>query len=78
MTEEFESEYLQFTRAVPRVGTKTCVWIVESKSEHLLGRIHWWGPWRQYVFSPEVGTVFNRGCLNDIARFCKDFHGARA
>ena len=34
-----------------------------------LGRILWYGQWRQYVFETEEGCVFSKGCLDDIADF---------
>jgi hypothetical protein len=32
-----------------------------------LGGIAWYERWHQYVFEPEVGTVFSFDCLEDIA-----------
>ena len=49
---------------------KTQVWdVVNKRSETPLGRISWYGPWRQYVFEPEAQTVYNDGCLNSISSF---------
>jgi len=31
-----------------------------------LGLIAWYGPWRQYCFFPQDGTVWSGGCLHDI------------
>ena len=48
---------------------KTVVLHVYNKSDQLLGRISWYGPWRQYTFNlwPETHLIFNNGCLQDIA-----------
>lgn len=78
MIETFDSEYLIFTRLVTRPERKTCSWDVSSKSSALLGYIAWHAPWRQYVFYPTRGTLFNRACLRDIARFCEEMHKVRA
>ncbi|HET6456308.1 MAG TPA: hypothetical protein VFI02_18025 [Armatimonadota bacterium] len=52
---------------------KTDVWeIHNNKSNDLLGYIEWHGPWRQYCFFPEAGTIFNIGCLADIDAFIRE------
>lgn len=56
---------------------KTSRWRVEALDGALLGRVAWYGPWRQYTFdpeilttlNPEILTTFNAGCLTDIASF---------
>lgn len=49
---------------------KTNVYNVFSKNHgDLLGRIFWYGPWRQYVFEPLDGTLWSRGCLGEIKQF---------
>lgn len=67
-----ETEYLRF-REVPSPGLKTKVWTVESKNQgSVLGLVRWFGRWRQYVFEPSTGTLFNNGCLSDIETFLDD------
>lgn len=67
-----EVEYLRFVEE-PNPGKKTRRWRVESKSSgERLGRIGWWGAWRQFVFAPHLDTVFNRGCLTDLNEFIDD------
>lgn len=66
-----QTTYLSFVR-VADTG-KTLVWEVRSVSASaLLGRIGWFGRWRQYCFFPHPDTVFNRGCLDDINSFIAD------
>ena len=49
---------------------KTQKWaIFNNQSDYLLGEIAWYGPWRQYCFYPEAGSVFNNGCLTTILGF---------
>ena len=50
---------------------KTKVWLVANKKNIAaqLGAIHWWSNWRQYVFTPEPGTIYSAGCLHDIRAF---------
>lgn len=49
---------------------KTDVYEVFSKSSlDVLGRIFWYGPWRQYVFESVSETIWSRGCLKEIMEF---------
>jgi len=54
---------------------KTTEWCVENnKSGGTLGFIEWYGPWRQYVFTPLEECVFNNDCLSEIATFLTDLN----
>ena len=70
--EVVETIYLRFEE-VANPDRKTRIVQVKSISaQHtLLGTIKWHGAWRQYVFHPEAGTLFNRGCLDDIQQVLK-------
>jgi len=47
---------------------KTNVYSVTSKSDgEFLGRIYWYGSWRQYVF--DCSVVWSHGCLQQICDF---------
>ena len=46
---------------------KTIVLNVVNTSHQFLGDIRWYGPWRQYTYTPEENTTFNHQCLKDIA-----------
>ena len=50
----------------------TCVWEVDSVDGVPLGHIQWKAHWRQYCFYPIEDTLYNAGCLNDIADFMKE------
>ena len=57
-------------------GRKTDRWEVfnrvgDPKCDDPLGDINWYARWRQYVFDPNFGTVWNSRCLIDIAEFLK-------
>jgi hypothetical protein len=43
------------------------VYSLETRGK--LGEIHWYGPWRQYVFAPNGDTVWHKGCLEDVVAF---------
>lgn len=64
--------YLVFTEASYLATGKTKVWRVGSTSGSHLGWIKWFGRWRQYCFYPAPETIFNKGCLTEIASFCAD------
>jgi len=59
------TKYLRFEN-VPNPGKKTGIWEVVSYRDAALGRILWFGSWRQYSFQPYGSTVFNAECLADI------------
>lgn len=66
-----ETEYLAFRPAGRSASGKTEVWsVVSRRQEAELGQLRWFGRWRQYAFFPGPETVFNPGCLADVAEFC--------
>lgn len=75
--EAFPSEWLEFHRQDPIAGRKTLSWHVRGKSGTHLGVLEWYAPWRQYVLKPAWPTIFNRGCLRDVADFCERVHKER-
>ena len=62
------SKYLEFRFVCNKPKTKVYE-VLSEKHGTSLGFIKWYGPWRQYAFFPEVGCLFNKGCLMDIAIF---------
>lgn len=46
--------------------------VANKRSGKQLGQIQWYGPWRQYVFFPYMGTLYSRGCLQDVASFIEE------
>jgi hypothetical protein len=68
------SKYLYFEESkLESRGKKTTVWYVRSVNHgDVLGRVRWFGRWRQYTFHPKELTTFNPGCMRDIADFCEE------
>lgn len=64
--------YIVFTELPKPLGRKTRQWSVASTSGTPLGRIAFYPRWRCYTFHPDPATLYNAGCLTDIARFCDD------
>lgn len=59
-------------------GRKTPTFVVINRSsETPIGRIKWYGPWRQYCFYPHGDTVWSDGCLADIQAFIRTHKEAR-
>lgn len=50
-------------------GRKTKQWSVLTNRGDELGRVQWYGPWRQFTFDPRPSSTLNRDCLLDLARF---------
>lgn len=69
MTVQRISEYLSVRLMPPRKGYKTKRWEVLANDNAVLGKIFWFGRWRQYVFQPAEQTVFNSKCLDDLRCF---------
>ncbi|KKM98775.1 hypothetical protein LCGC14_1154540 [marine sediment metagenome] len=62
-----ESKYIEFDK-IGDTG-KTEIWnILSKKSQFILGKISWYGHWRQYCFFPSPNCIFNVGCLSDISK----------
>lgn len=56
-------------------GKKTNIYQVQSlvgQSFIVIGFIRWHGPWRKYCYFPQPETIYDKGCLRDIANFCDD------
>ena len=64
--ETIETKYMNFV-LIGDTG-KTQIWDIHSKSSGaILGRIKWYGPWRQYCLFPSPECVFNISCMNEIS-----------
>ena len=55
----------------------TDIWTIEGNDGTALGHVAWYGPWRQYVYEPVDGTVYNNTCLVDIAAFLAKVNAAQ-
>lgn len=69
-----EYQYIHFVKIADK--PKTSIWSCKNSHHgNELGRIQWYGPWRQYVYSPTVQAVYSIGCLVDIADFIQQLKG---
>jgi len=66
---ELKSEYM-IASDVSEPTMATHRWnILSYSSGALLGRVGWYGAWRQYTFSPSGATIFNSSCLSALQVF---------
>lgn len=74
-----QTEYLAFAEVIdPASKRKTKVWQVLSvRHGDVLGVISWYGSWRQYVHRPHPNTLWNSGCLDEVAAFLREQMEAR-
>lgn len=72
-------KYLAVREYPPELSRRTTRWTVLSNHGDALGVIKWCGRWRQYCFDPHTATMFNAGCLRDLATFLDELnHEQRA
>jgi len=64
------SKYLEFNIIERKLKTKV-VGVYSKLHGNRLGRIKWYGAWRQYAFFPADLTIFNVECLDDIISYIK-------
>ena len=69
--EQFTTTKWLIIEKLPRQeNKKTDIFDVYSKDQNIIiGKILWWGGWRQYIFAPNENTIYERQCLKDISDF---------
>ena len=67
-----ETKWLRFY--IVDMKPKTLVLHVLNTSDQFLGKIAWFGSWRQYVYESEDGIIYNDQCLRDIADVCTNLN----
>lgn len=78
MKTKYKHIYFREVSHLYRKDRKTKVWdCLNIQSDTLLAIIKWYPSWRQYCFFVEEGTVFSRGCLEDVLDFLKQIRGTR-
>ena len=67
MEDRIRTKYMTFVKVGQK--PKTSEWhVVNNESGYVLGRIRWWGAWRQYVYET-ADAMYNNGCLDTISQF---------
>lgn len=67
------SHHIAAEEAAVTPTAKTKKWrIINRRHGISLGIVRWHAHWRQYVFAPEPGTIYNRECMGLIAKFVSD------
>lgn len=61
-----------FAQELPPVeGHLTRQFVVTDRHGAPLGVIKWFGRWHEYAFHPDMETIYNPGCMRDLAAFCE-------
>jgi len=68
-------KYVDF-KLLERKGKTSVFHVVAIRDGVILGRIEWYGSWRQYVFEPVAETVWSQGCLQQIIDFLQQLKEA--
>ena len=71
------SKYLEFQQEFNYKGKTKRFEVISKKHGYSLGRISWYGAWRQYTFSPAFKTIWNKECLKDIQNFLQQLKDER-
>ena len=67
--------YMRAIRQTEHVDRKTLVYTIAANSDGgSLGRVAWFGRWRQYTFDPMTGATFNNSCLRSLAAFLEQLN----
>lgn len=65
------ADRLEFQELQMKPGTKTKAWAVLSGGVGI-GWVQWYTHWRRYTLYPNANTVWDAGCLREVAKFCED------
>jgi len=64
--------YIEIVRQGSSSTRVTDIFAVRARgTAATLGEIRWHWSWRKYCFFPKPNTLFDHGCLRDIANFCE-------
>ena len=74
MNDDVKFKYIQFVKVADK--PKTSVWSCRNvNGNYEIGVVKWNPGWRQYCFFPAPGTVFSKGCMQDICEFINRLSG---
>lgn len=63
-------KWLEFIKDPKPADKKTDTYQVNNlQTKANVGKIHWYGGFRKYVFSPNNGFIYDADCLKDIASY---------
>jgi hypothetical protein len=70
--------YLIFKDAGTSESGLTRKWAATATdSSTILGVVKWFAQWRKYCFFPYDNSLFDAGCLVELAEFCKHQNDVR-
>lgn len=69
--------YITIERMDNLVHKRPVFVVTTNKTRDVLGQIFYLPRWRQYGFEPISGSIFSRGCLQDISAFMDTIRKAK-
>lgn len=74
---DIDSEYLSFMEDDHYEGKTKRIVVLSKRHGNILGEIRWYGAWRQYTFWPDLKTIWNTQCLEDVQSCIRALMGER-
>ena len=72
-----ETKYLRFIDVEAYRQKTKIISIVNIHHDEVIGEIKWFSKWRQYCFSPNFNTIWNKECLEDVNSIIKELMDER-
>lgn len=69
IVESKKTEFLTFMKYKDSEKKTYDISVLNKNSDTLLGKIKWYGPWRQYALHTLDNIIFDRKCMNDIISY---------
>lgn len=64
-------KYIEFQEKAPNKKTRRW-WVVNYRTQVIVGEVKWHGAWRKYCFFPEPNTLYDWDCLEMIGKFMEN------
>ncbi len=69
IVESKKTEFLTFMKYKDSAKKTYDISVLNKSCDTLLGKIKWYGPWRQYALHTMDGIVLDRKCMNDVISY---------
>lgn len=69
-----ESKFIRISQDNEVFENKPVYRVYSKKDDSQLAIISWYKPWRKYVFSTNLGIVFDLKCLTSITEFLEELN----
>lgn len=70
MKKETHLEFEEYRLSTDKPDKKTKRYVIKNKQGEILGKIYWWGAWRQYVHNlTDNSIIMSAGCDKELTAF---------